>query len=103
MTAAHEERCGLTELLAAQCDCRVHRGGQTPQEEVDGDRARARSRLLGRLGDPRWFAAQYAGTCSTCDERFPVGAAIRVRGKFDRPAVNDSNWIGECCAEEPKW
>lgn len=99
MTTVPEERCELTELLASQCGCRVHRGGQTPQEEADGERRRVRARLLARLGDPRFFAAQYPGVCSTCDDRFEVGAAIRVRGKFDRPALNDSNWIAECCAE----
>jgi hypothetical protein len=103
VTAAAEERCELTELVVNQCGCRVHRGGQTPQEEVDTEQRRARARLLGRLGVPGWFAAQYAGTCSTCDQRFLVGAAIRLRGKFDRPALNDSNWIAECCVEETKW
>lgn len=94
-----EEECKLTELPPSQCGCRHHRGGHTPQEEVAQEQQRVRARLLGRLGDPRWFAAQYAGTCSTCDERFEVGAAIRLRGKFDRTAKNDSNWIAECCAE----
>ena len=102
MTAA-EERCELTELLPDQCGCRVHRGGSTLQEEVDQETRQLRARLLGRLGVPGWFAAQYNGTCSTCDERFEVGAAIRVRGRFDRAAKNDSNWIAECCFEEPKW
>ena len=103
MTAAPEERCELTELLPAQCGCRVHRGGQTPQEEAATEVSQVRSRLLGRLGDPRWRAAIYPGACSTCNTRFDVGAAIRVRGRFDRAAMNDSNWIAECCAEEPKW
>lgn len=103
MTTAPEEPCELTELLPSQCGCRHHRGGQTPQEEVDVERRRVRARLLGRLGVPGWFAAQYAGTCSTCDERFEVDDAIRLRGRFDKPALNDSNWIAQCCFEEAKW
>jgi hypothetical protein len=57
---------------------------------------------LSRLGDPRWFSAQYAGTCSACGEPFEVSVAIRQRDRFDHSAMNDSNWIADCCASEPR-
>lgn len=100
MTAKADERCELTELLVGECGCRQHRGGQTPDEEVDAERAQIRTQLLSRLGDPRWFRAQYPGMCSVCGEPFQEGAAIRARGRFDKEPVNDSNWIADCCATE---
>jgi hypothetical protein len=68
MTAA-DARCDLTDLLPSECGCRLHRGGQTPDEEAVRDR---------RPG--LWFPARYPGTCTRCGVGFEDNQDIRADG-----------------------
>jgi hypothetical protein len=77
MTAT-DERCDLTDLLPSDCGCRLHRGGQTPEEEAE------RNRQPGP-----WFPARYPGTCTRCGVGFEDNQDIRADGS--------GGW--ECCDE----
>jgi hypothetical protein len=94
-----DDRCERTDLIVDQCACAHHRGGRTPQEEVDAERSRVRALLLAD-SDSRWFAAMFAGSCGRCGERFPVGAAIRMRLDWDSTVAPDTKWVAECCPRE---
>lgn len=63
------DRCDLTDLLVNACGCRLHRGGQTPEEEAMRDR---------KPGP--WFPAGLTGTCSRCECEIRVGYQIRANG-----------------------
>lgn len=80
--AAQEERCELTDLLAAQCARCKGVGGL--ERELLAQRARL-------LAARRQVAAKWRGECDVRGEGFEVGAAIRRRG---------TGWRAECCAEE---
>lgn len=71
-------RCENTDLLVDQCGCRIHRGGQTPDEEAERDRQPG-----------PWFPARYSGTCSRCGAGFEDNQDIRADGT--------GGW--ECCDE----
>jgi hypothetical protein len=79
--------CPITELSPEMC---AHcRGLKSPWEQ-----AATMRKVLLNGSDPRWFEAQYAGTCQ-CGERFEPGAAIRP---YARHA--DGRWVADCCAGE---
>ncbi|WP_367128293.1 hypothetical protein [Saccharothrix sp. HUAS TT1] len=91
-----DTRCDTTELLVDQCACPQHRGGRTPQEEVDAERQAVRARLL---ADPasgliRWFRAHFPGACHSCGETFPIGTAIRRT-----PTQDGFAYVADCCAK----
>jgi hypothetical protein len=80
-------RCDLTDLPADTCaHCR-----NLPDlgDETRADRAHL-------LTLPGWFPALYPGFCSSCGERFDVGAAIRAVNGM--PALD--GYRAECCGEE---
>lgn len=79
------ERCETTDLLTDQCaHCRGH-------QSIEDQAATERAQLL--VHDPRWFPAQYPGTCGQCGEPFQPGTPIRLQ------LSSQTNWIAECCAD----
>jgi len=70
------ERCELTDLYPAECACRHHRGGRTPQEEVE--LIQRNGQVVGRRPTgPDWLPAMYAGLCPVCSEDIRPGQFIR--------------------------
>ncbi len=61
------ERCELSELPVDSCGCRQHRGGRTPQEQYDAERAQWSGRV---------FLARHPGHCEVCDEPIRPGQQI---------------------------
>lgn len=61
MGPERDERCDLTELLASQCGCPKHRGGEVIE----------RPETVGQA-----FEAMYDGFCSACEHRIEVGQMI---------------------------
>lgn len=81
------DRCDLTDLLITSCACRKHRGGHTLDEET----AVLRDELLA----DGWLRAKFAGSCASCGQPYPVGAAIRYMAGDSW----ESSWRAECCPD----
>lgn len=74
-TKTDGRRCGLSELPVDMCGCRKHRGGLTPAEQYDADRAAWRDRV---------FLARHPGHCEVCDEPIRCGQQITAAGDYGR-------------------
>lgn len=84
-----EDYCELMDMPASMCaHCRGH--GRAPEEQAEREIQEMRAKLL--RTDPRWFPAQYAGTCGGCGTRFSPNTLIR------QPEAPDFSWVAECCA-----
>lgn len=85
-----EERCERTELLVDQCaHCRSQ---SSVEEQAEAELHDLGVRLMAR--DPRWFFAEYPGTC-TCGSRFKPGMPIRLTLGGSLP-----HWVAPCCANK---
>lgn len=74
-------RCDCCDLPSSMC-------GKAAETRQRAERRRERAALLAR---PDWMAAQYAGSCNTCGERFEPGTPITL----DRRSLT---WKAECCS-----
>lgn len=85
----NESWCELYDMAALGCaHCRGN--NRTVEEQSEADAIALRKKLMAT--DPRWFPAQWPGTCGQCGTRFPPGTFIR------QPAPPDYSWVAECCS-----
>lgn len=77
------DRCDITELLVAECACRLHRNLPDPGADPKPQRAFA--------APGPWFAARFASRCP-CGEPVQEGDEIRADGQ--------GQYVGRCCEED---
>lgn len=80
-------RCRLTECWPAECGCKDHRGGTTPEEEAT---LPVDKPITGVWLSPP-FEAKYHGRCVACGSPFSSGVTVR----YDQ----DHELVAECCLE----
>lgn len=78
------DRCDITELLVAECACRLHRNLPDPGAEPGITRPLS-------TGPGPWFAARFAGRCA-CGEPIREGDDLRADGL--------GQYVGRCCEED---